>query len=108
MSLNHTPLLPESQQPLRLNHVPDSQRYILLSEIVAMGVCRSVQSPKNWIVNEWLTPYRDADGNIRVNLAELEHALASNPRMRDQRKPFGEDIEVKPVPIVGQVIGSQQ
>lgn len=57
------------------------------------------RSIENWIGLGFITGYDDGSGKIKVNVAEVEHALANNSRMRDGRKKYGPKSTIKPLPI---------
>lgn len=59
---------------------------------------RHVRTIENWVGAGFIHGYRDRSGAILVDLAEIEAAFRTNPRMRDGRKPYGPLSKILPLP----------
>ncbi len=67
---------------------------------IASRVRRHVRTVELWAGQGFFPIYRDpATKRYLVDLDEFEEALATNPRMRDGRKPFGEGAIVRALPV---------
>ena len=59
---------------------------------------------RNWIEKGFIRGYRDGN-SILVDIDEIEHAIQTNPRVRDPRRAiYGETAKIVPLPFRAEVV----